>query len=867
MGKRTLAGVAAGALALGVLTIASAPAASAGKSIKPKATATGAVSAVRAGAISSIPYARLSFSKALSKPTTLIVVTSPAGGRMWIDDTAGAQPASVDDSATLTSPRTLTGVVFNNTATIGTSDDSTVGIAVDTAGAYIGQLANGTDTVTFSFTTTGAPASMTLTPATQTVLVGQAAELAVTVKDSAGNATQIAYGDSIAMSDNSDDTVSPTSFSAGTIYRGTGVVSLATTGNPAGTTTVTATPAGTLPSLGVTAQTATVTKSGTISSSAVVNMTVSTPANAINDPETGNSIARTTQVPANTTNITVAVDDTTANAAGTKLRFGINLNSTAIAAGATVNGTVVTATDDTQYVIVETDASKKANVALTLGGGAINTGAVVTVFQATVAGVAVSTNPKITISELAPQVYPADITVSPDDSVVAKLGDTVPVSVTVDDSFGTPQAGWVIRAERGGVIVNSATTGANGKAALSLTQASTAVNGTVERFVFVAYPPIGASVTASKGTQVTWTTTGGVTSLTVTASANTPTSLTDVAQTSTKGGAIVVPAAGVLSGAPTAVQFTIATGVDDTTAGRGNYAQFSAVTSPLSSITYTTPAGVFVTDDTTTATWANGEQTITVASTTPVYVYATKTGVHDVVITSGGKTVTAKVKASTSAANAYNIALTPAKQTVGSGAIGTATLKVTDIFGNPVQTSTTAGYVSVTASGEVLLAGYDTNRSFTTNASGEATITIIAGVSAGAGLLTAVPATGDTATAWQTSYTKPTGAPAPVTSATAEVTVGASPVTKSITITGSRTTVGGKPGVMIDGITVGIEDGKTVIPYFRFPGQTSYTQGLARPVITDDEFTWQRKTGKKFYAYVTSDDGAVKSNNVIIAAN
>jgi hypothetical protein len=30
---------------------------------------------------------------------------------------------------------------------------------------------------------------------------------------------------------------------------------------------------------------------------------------------------------------------------------------------------------------------------------------------------------------------------------------------------------------------------------------------------------------------------------------------------------------------------------------------------------------------------------------------------------------------------------------------------------------------------------------------------------------------------------------------------------------------------------------------------------------------WQRKTGKKFYAYVTSDDGAVKSNTVIIAAN
>jgi hypothetical protein len=90
---------------------------------------------------------------------------------------------------------------------------------------------------------------------------------------------------------------------------------------------------------------------------------------------------------------------------------------------------------------------------------------------------------------------------------------------------------------------------------------------------------------------------------------------------------------------------------------------------------------------------------------------------------------------------------------------------------------------------------------------------------------------------------------------------------KSITITGSRTTVSGKPGVKIDGVVTGIEDGKTVIPYFRFPGETTFTQGSARPEIADGSFTWQRKTGKKFYAYVTNDDGAVTSNRVIIQAN
>ena len=91
--------------------------------------------------------------------------------------------------------------------------------------------------------------------------------------------------------------------------------------------------------------------------------------------------------------------------------------------------------------------------------------------------------------------------------------------------------------------------------------------------------------------------------------------------------------------------------------------------------------------------------------------------------------------------------------------------------------------------------------------------------------------------------------------------------TSECPVTGSGPTLSPKLGIMIDGVVVGIEDGKTVIPYFRFPGETTYTEGSARPVITDGEFVWERKTGKKFYAYVTSDDGAVMSNRVIIPAN
>ena len=77
----------------------------------------------------------------------------------------------------------------------------------------------------------------------------------------------------------------------------------------------------------------------------------------------------------------------------------------------------------------------------------------------------------------------------------------------------------------------------------------------------------------------------------------------------------------------------------------------------------------------------------------------------------------------------------------------------------------------------------------------------------------------------------------------------------------------GKPGIKIDGVVTGVEHGKTVITYFRVPGGATFAEGSDCPGITDGSFTWQRKTGKKFYAYVTSDDGAVMSNRVIIPAN
>lgn len=88
---------------------------------------------------------------------------------------------------------------------------------------------------------------------------------------------------------------------------------------------------------------------------------------------------------------------------------------------------------------------------------------------------------------------------------------------------------------------------------------------------------------------------------------------------------------------------------------------------------------------------------------------------------------------------------------------------------------------------------------------------------------------------------------------------------QSITIQCERTTVSGKSGVKCVGATKGFSSGTTVVPFVRFPGETTYTQGSARPEISSTgNFEWLRKTGKKIYVYFMSADGSVTSNQVIV---
>jgi YVTN family beta-propeller protein len=105
-----------------------------------------------------------------------------------------------------------------------------------------------------------------------------------------------------------------------------------------------------------------------------------------------------------------------------------------------------------------------------------------------------------------------------------------------------------------------------------------------------------------------------------------------------------------------------------------------------------------------------------------------------------------------------------------------------------------------------------------------------------------------------------TGAGWGATSTPSNAVTPTAPPRPTITTTGTRD----GDRIMVTGTSNELT-GKTLRPWIRFPGQTSYTEGIA--VINpsaDGSFTWQRKTGKKAYVYIAHEE--TRSNTVIIPA-
>lgn len=88
----------------------------------------------------------------------------------------------------------------------------------------------------------------------------------------------------------------------------------------------------------------------------------------------------------------------------------------------------------------------------------------------------------------------------------------------------------------------------------------------------------------------------------------------------------------------------------------------------------------------------------------------------------------------------------------------------------------------------------------------------------------------------------------------------------AIVISGSRSKVRGKNGVKVTGIASGLESSSRLRPFVKLRGQSEYQEGRALvPVDYDGDFVWQRRTGKKTYVYMQSEDGSVRSTRVVIS--
>ena len=866
-GKRTLAGVAAGALGLALIPFVATTSASAAP-VSASALATATAAAVRPTGVTSplsIPRSKASWTGAASFAdsnlnTVDLTIAPTASAIMTLDDT----DASASGAVTATLAVNATGV----DVTTGT-DDSQIKFNVDTAGTYAGSIYNGTDTVGFSFTTAGAPTSMTLTPATQTVLVGAVGTVTVTLKDANGNTTQPQTADTVGVASNGDDTVAFAALTSTQLAYGVFDDTIAT--QTAGSSTITATPAGTLPGSGVTAQTATLVKSGTVSNVAIAGISVTTPANAANAGT--QPTARTAKVAEGTTALVVAITDASSNVAGTPLRF-----KAVLSAGGTVNGAAAT-TGAPQYFNLTTDALKQATLSLTIGGAGALAASVLTLTQVNVTNATVSSGGVEAITWQTPAVQGTNIVPTPT-TAVAAVGATTAVTVQVDDSFGVDQVGWTVRAYRTDVLaanlVGSGVTNASGSAALTVSPLATTLNGQSETYKYTATPPVGVAVNGSISTTVSYTTSGAVSTMSV-ANGASATACSNTSCTLVTLPVSTVPSSGTVADTSSTGKKTVSTGVV-TPGTLTSMMTFTPTTTPANLVTVTVPEGVKVSATEPVAgvtLWSAGAQTATVSSGTDAYVWATATGTFDITFTSGGVTVTTKLVAINTSADAYNIALTPTSQDVVKGGIGSATLTVTDVFGNPVQTSTGSsltddtGVVALVATGELLLAGFNTNLVAATGVDGTVRVAFIAGNASGEGSITAVPFNATSASktpAWAPAYIPPVGAPAPALTSVAEVKVGSGPVTNSIVLEGSRE----NRTIIVDGSTSGIAAGTTVRPWIKFPGETQYTQGAASRQIVAvgdlgaGEFQWQRQTSKKIYVYFRTEDGTQQSLRIII---
>jgi len=343
-------------------------------------------------------------------------------------------------------------------------------IAANTAGSYAGtyqaQDASG-DIITssWSFTTVGVPTSLTLTAAASEIVAGGTTTATATVLDANNAQTQLGSFDSVTSVITGGANAGTTTLTDLNFADGTHSIAYTGSGTPATAGTITITPRGTLSALA--AKTVTIRENSTaIDTTAITAGLVVT---APDDALVADTNLNTAQaVRPGTSTITVQITAPTAGTFGKIFRLkGV------VQSGGTISGTLAGAASTEAYVDITTSATTgKGTGTFTIGGASTLATKTLTITQANAALAGVGTLNTV-ITQTAPTFAAANNTFSPTGNIVAKLGDSTAVTVTVKDQFGKALgSGYNVYVYRGattaGTYLGQATTAADGTAWLAL---------------------------------------------------------------------------------------------------------------------------------------------------------------------------------------------------------------------------------------------------------------------------------------------------------------------------------------------------------------------------------------------------------------
>lgn len=424
----------------------------------------------------------------------------------------------------------------------------------------------------------------------------------------------------------------------------------------------------------------------------------------------------------------------------------------------------------------------------------------------------------------------------------AQTASAVPIAASVTDQYGQKLPNVTVTAVPSLSTSVTATTDDSGVARLTIPAAGTATTQTVN---FRLTPPLGSPTGfAASPLTIIYNASGAPAGLTVASSAGSVAATAGITQNVDVSGATASTWSGNGNAGWMAVTATVAGGtmnVPVTFSAKDTY--FAPSNANLLSSSSTNAEAIVVN------TAAGGTAT--------AYAKATKTGTVTVKVSAGALSTDITWKVANAASDARTLVVTPVSQEATGLAQVTAT--VTDVFGNPVGSAP----LTFSESGVGNFASGASTLSATTGPTGAVTVDVLSTQSGDA----TVTVLGGSSGQWVASAGTPfTASPAAINSGTASIAF-TSRSSKSITITGERSTVSGKPGIKVDGATTGLASGGVVKPWVKFPGQSTYESGSARPPIDSaGNFTWERKTGKKIYVYFSDDTGKIRSNRIVIAA-